>query len=217
MYEKLYNELLLRYGELKAKNQKLEEENLRLRERLGITSVSEKHSETMQDVLPTVHKYSSSKAKIDLFRSLFKGREDVFAKRWQSVASGKSGYQPVCENEWAEGLCDKRKFKCAVCPNRVLKPLSDEVIYKHLEGKDALARDVVGIYPMCPDETCHFCARILTVKRLKRMLPRFGKCARKQTFLYAWSVPVPEMVLTLGYFSNRPFLPQPPVSLEAGC
>ena len=156
MYEKLYNELLLRYGELKAKNQKLAEENLRLRERLGITSVSEKHSEAMQDVLPTVHKYSSSKAKIDLFRSLFKGREDVFAKRWQSVASGKSGYQPVCENEWAEGLCDKRKFKCAVCPNRVLKPLSDEVIYKHLEGKDALARDVVGIYPMCPDETCHF-------------------------------------------------------------
>ena len=72
---RLYNEFLLRYGELKAKNQKLEEENLRLRERLGITSVSEKHSEAMQDVLPTVHKYSSSKAKIDLFRSLFKGRK----------------------------------------------------------------------------------------------------------------------------------------------
>ena len=95
-----------------------------------------------------VNKYSSSKERIELFRSLFKGREDVFARRWQSTTSGKSGYQPVCENEWAEDLCDKRKYKCANCPNRMLKPLTDEDVYKHLEGKDGLARDVIGIYPI---------------------------------------------------------------------
>lgn len=53
-------------------------------------------------------------------------------------------------------MCDKRKYKCSNCPNRMLKPLTDEDVYKHLEGKDGLARDVIGIYPMLQDETCHF-------------------------------------------------------------
>ena len=46
-------------------------------------------------------------------RALFKGREDVFAKRWYSDVSKKSGYQPVCEREWNSEFCDKRKYKCA--------------------------------------------------------------------------------------------------------
>ena len=37
-------------------------------------------------------------------RALFKGREDVFAKRWYSDVSKKSGYQPVCEREWNSEL-----------------------------------------------------------------------------------------------------------------
>ena len=149
MYEKLYRELLIRYKELEC-------ENRRLRKQFGLTENSNETIDQSAVETPTVHKYSSSQEKINLFRSLFRGREDVIARRWQSMTSGKSGYQPVCENEWKEGLCDKRKYKCANCPNRMLKPLTDEDIYKHLEGKDSLARDVIGIYPMLQDETCHF-------------------------------------------------------------
>ena len=156
MYEKLYRELLLRYNELERENTRLSEENLQLRRQLGFAEIPEENIEKPVTDVAHVNKYSSSKEKIELFRSLFRGREDVFARRWQSTTSGKSGYQPVCENEWAEGLCDKRKFKCAHCPNRLLKPLTDEDIYKHLEGKDGLARDVIGIYPMLHDETCNF-------------------------------------------------------------
>lgn len=155
MYEKLYNELLLRYDELKAEKDRLENENLKLRRQLGLPETN-KSTQNEVNTDSYINKYSSSDEKIALFRSLFKGREDVFARRWQSATSGKSGYQPVCENEWAEGLCDKRTYKCANCPNRKLKQLSDEDIYKHLEGRDSLARDVVGIYPMLPDETCNF-------------------------------------------------------------
>lgn len=68
-----------------------------------------------------------------LFRSLFRGREDVFARRWYSRASDKSGYQPVCLNEWNRAFCDKKKFKCAECPHRQFKALSYEDVYKHLE------------------------------------------------------------------------------------
>ena len=38
--------------------------------------------------------------RVALFMSLFKGREDVFARRWFSKSTGKAGYQPVCVNEW---------------------------------------------------------------------------------------------------------------------
>lgn len=58
--------------------------------------------------------------KITFFRSLFKGRDDVFARHWYSKATNKSGYQPVCENEWNEEFCEKKKYKCSVCTNRKL-------------------------------------------------------------------------------------------------
>lgn len=87
-----------------------------------------------------INKYSSSKDKIALFRSLFRGREDVFARRWYSKTTDKSGYQPVCTNEWTHGICDKKKYKCSVCPNRELLPLSDKDIFDHLSGKDEYGR-----------------------------------------------------------------------------
>ena len=88
----------------------------------------------------------SLQEKVDLFQSLFKGREDVFAKRWYSASTKKSGYQPVCEREWNKEFCDKRKFKCSECPNRQFARLSYGHIFNHLAGKDALGRDVVGLY-----------------------------------------------------------------------
>lgn len=156
MYEKLYRELLIRYNELESENNRLLEENDRLRRQPGSAEIPNENVEIPVIEVTLINKYSSSTEKIELFRSLFKGRDEVFARRWQSVSTGKSGYQPVCENEWADGLCDKRKYKCSNCPNRLLKPLTDEDVYKHLEGKDVLARDVIGIYPMLQDETCHF-------------------------------------------------------------
>ncbi len=94
--------------------------------------------------------------KVALFRSLFRGREDVFARRWQSRTSGKSGYQPVCVNEWNPELCNKRKYKCAECPNRRFTPLTDADVYRHLEGKSVDCRDVIGLYVIQEDNTCHF-------------------------------------------------------------
>ena len=94
--------------------------------------------------------------KVALFQGLFKGREDVFARRWYSKTSGKSGYQPVCLNEWNPQFCNKRQYKCAECPNRQLKELTYDDYYKHLEGKSAEGRDVLGLYVILTDNTCYF-------------------------------------------------------------
>jgi hypothetical protein len=89
--------------------------------------------------------------KISLFRSLFHGREDVYARFWQSKKSGKTGYSPVCKNEWDRSLCQKPHVRCGDCPNRELAPLTDSVIQNHLDGKIT-----VGVYPLLQDDTCHF-------------------------------------------------------------
>ena len=149
-----YKTLLQKYNRLLEENESLRRENEKLRNLLSLNDENEYNDECFSDAAVTRH--SSSDAKIALFRSLFCGREDVFARRWYSKTTGKSGYQPVCQNEWADGLCDKRKYKCSVCPNRKLLPLTDEDIFKHLAGKDEYERDVIGIYPMLKDETCNF-------------------------------------------------------------
>ena len=91
-----------------------------------------------------------------MFRNTFQGREDVFARRWYSPATGKSGYQPVCLKEWRREFCDKKKYKCTECPNREFKELGYEDIYRHLEGRDPNGRDVIGLYSIMPDHTCRF-------------------------------------------------------------
>ncbi len=97
--------------------------------------------------------------KIALFRSLFRGREDVFPKRWTNSRSSKSGYAPSCSNEWVPRFCGKPKVKCGDCPNRAFVPLTDAIISQHLRSESTNGRDfTIGIYPMLPEETCWFLA-----------------------------------------------------------
>ena len=111
----------------------------------------------------TVHNDSPADAKIALIRKLFRGREDVYARRWESPKTGKSGYQPACRNEWVDGLCDKRRVKCADCSHREFLPLAEPALRCHILGRersgDRASRDfIIGIYPMLRDETCWFLA-----------------------------------------------------------
>ncbi|MCX6028194.1 MAG: DEAD/DEAH box helicase family protein [Chloroflexi bacterium] len=111
---------------------------------------------------PAVTHRSSQEAKIALFRSLFRGREDVYPKRFESLKTGKKGYQPVCRNEWATGICEKPKTRCDDCGYREFLPVTDDVVRNHLLGTDPqsrIGRDfTMGVYPMLPDETCWFLA-----------------------------------------------------------
>ena len=130
---------------------KLRAENARLRALLA------RHGIAADEPEPAPRKsVLSLEGKVALFRSLFQGREDVFARRWFSGATGKSGYQPVCSREWNREFCDKKKYKCAECPNREFQPLGYNDIYRHLEGKDPNGRDVVGVYAILEDNTCNF-------------------------------------------------------------
>lgn len=102
--------------------------------------------------VPAAPSLLTTDEKVTLFRRLFRGRTDVYPIRWESKA-GKSGYSPVCANEWRAGVCEKPRVKCADCGKRLLVPLSDQTIYDHLAG-----RHTVGVYPLLADDSCHFLA-----------------------------------------------------------
>ena len=144
-----YQELLAVYNKLLMENELLHKEIDRLLSLLNNKSAS-------LTLPPTMKRHLSLEEKVDVFRNLFKGREDVFARRWCSRTSGKSGYQPVCRNEWERQLCDKKKYKCTECPNKSFKPLEYEDIYRHLEGKSPEGQDVIGAYAILADNTCKF-------------------------------------------------------------
>ena len=102
---------------------------------------------------------SPPEEKVRLFRAMFRGRDDVYARRYASAKSGKCGYSPVCAVEWTRGICDKKRVSCAVCPNRRLVPLDDEAVRMHLRGVDSRGRDfTLGCYPLLADDTVRFAA-----------------------------------------------------------
>lgn len=94
----------------------------------------------------------SRKDKLEIFTSLFKGRDDCYPIRWQN--NEKSGYSVACYNEWKSGICNKTLHKkCSNCINRSNIPLTNEIYEKHLLGKIN-----IGIYPLLDDDLCYFLA-----------------------------------------------------------
>jgi len=89
---------------------------------------------------------------VELFMSLFRGRADAYARRWEK--DGRSGYSPAYEFSWDEFMAHKRRGgSLKDFENKRLLPLTDDVIKKHLLGVQ-----VVGIYPILPDNTSCFLA-----------------------------------------------------------
>ena len=134
-------------GDLDKKEliQKLEKENKELKEKL-YGKIEEKEAKTESKAI-------SSEEKVKIFMEVFKGRTDLYAKRWTSNKTGKSGYLPVCKNEFSTYKCDKPRVKCSECPYRELLPLTDDVVLKHLKGEMT-----IGIYPLLPGDLCNFLA-----------------------------------------------------------
>ena len=91
------------------------------------------------DPLPRVDNGSIPRDKVDLFRALFVGRNDVYAVRWENERTGKSGWAPAVEGGWPAARRSGRHYL----------PLTDEVIAAHLSG-----RVMVGLYPLMADDAC---------------------------------------------------------------
>ena len=151
-----YDELYKKYIILEEENKRLKEELQQLRDKclsektaayIDIDHLPKEAILEQPDMLITQN--STSKEKVELFQSLFKGRADVCAKRWKN----KPGYSPYCYNDFKPGVCNKPKIKCTECKNSNFVPLDEEQIKNHLLGKY-----VLGLYPMTTNDTCFLLA-----------------------------------------------------------
>ena len=87
-----------------------------------------------------------------IFKSLFRGREDAFALRWER--DGKSGYVPAYNINWNEYSAHKAKGgNLKNFADKQYALLTDERITNHLNGKE-----IIGIYPLLKDNTSWFIA-----------------------------------------------------------
>ena len=139
---------------------RLREENARLRRLLAVHGIpipqlapeNPPPAKTVGTTQPA-DKGERARKRIALFRSLFRGREDVYARRWEKDDSG-SGYAPAAVKDWkAINRSRPEERKKVDQKTRRLLPMTDAVIENHLLGKET-----VGVYPLLPDETCWFLA-----------------------------------------------------------
>ena len=209
-----YEELCEKYLALVAENRSLKEENEILKAKLGISEKERvdlypdsQHLPSSEldtpeiDLQPVFSTYADPLEKIGLFRSLFRGRHDVYAKRWEN-RDGRSGYSPVCLNEWKSNLCRKPAGKCSQCPHQLYERLDEKIIEAHLRGSI-----VIGVYPLYQDETCHFLAIDLITMVGKMIHPHSETCVCPSISRWRWSVRVRETALTPGFSLKTRFPP----------
>ena len=200
-----YEELLAENLRLRVRIRELEQENARLK---GYGSSLLCEPEPPQygrgPVRPERNRDAEIQRRLDIFRGLFRGREDVFAQRFVSSKTGKPGYQPVCKNRWSPE-CNEHKRKCEGCPFREFVPLDEAVIRRHLD-KDAKDIDVIGIYPILEITQFSFFVPILmtrTASTATRTMS-FHMCvsAKNGAFPHTLSVRVPGRAPMCGYSSK---------------
>ena len=148
---------------LQARIVQLEQENAALRALLKKHGIA--YPETAENQISAIANQGSRMLQHEVtpqmasfFYSYFRGRKDVYSVR-SRPKDGKAGYFPVCTHFWDHKLCPKttgQKIACRDCPNRAYKPLNIRALLAHLKGEREDSSDVVGIYPLLPDDTCYF-------------------------------------------------------------
>lgn len=193
-----------------ADYQRLKEENAALRRLLvenGITIPTQQRSglpplpKPDAQAMPDVHdagvdEHSSKDAKIALFRSLFRGREDVYAFRMR-FKSGEWGYVPDLIRDWKAVLsADAALRKKVDQKTRKLLPLTDDVLRRHLEGKQTI---------LCfPTKPAGCWPSILTRRAGRMMLRHSWKHAVTSAYRQRWNDRVQATAAMSGSFSSEP-------------
>jgi hypothetical protein len=129
-----------RLEETSREVERLRAENERLRTLLALAQ----HTQAV--LAPTTHAPLaaaplSASEKVALVRRVFRGREDVYAVRWENARTGRSGYDPAVAGGWSRNGAN------------AYLPLSDEAIERHLRGHES-----IGVYPLLTDDSCWFLA-----------------------------------------------------------
>jgi len=108
-----------------------------------------------------------------LFRSLFHGRQDVYARYWEK--GDKHGYSPAYKFNWQEFMAHKAKGgTISTFVHKTTEPLTIDILCEHLDGTKA-----IGLYPLLSDNTSHFIAADFDKTSWKQDAVNFVKICTK--------------------------------------
>lgn len=136
----------------------LEQEISHLKKLLSQHNIEYEKSESASAHSDSIHFPEITAWHAKTLYSFFKGRKDVYSKR-NINKDGKGVYYPVCSNFWKMGKCPRRngeQQRCKDCESRQWVPLNQRALIRHLKGESDDGRDVIGVYPLLEDESCHF-------------------------------------------------------------
>lgn len=148
------DELLSELAQAKASLASLDDQREQARQHLEAirrqaASIASPPSATLHEEPRTSAVPKTPADKVRLFRSLFRGRPDVYPTRFVSKKTGRFGYAPACGNKFVPGVCELPKIRCGECPNQAFHAVEDQSVLNHLQG-----RHVMGVYPLLEDDTC---------------------------------------------------------------
>jgi superfamily II DNA or RNA helicase len=117
---------------------------------------------------------ADEKQNIERYKSLFRGRTDIYAVRWEK--DGRSGYMPAYKVDWTN--YNKHKTQGGTFKdykNKEYLPFDELAIKAHLAGKKTC-----GIYPLLEDNTSFFIAADFDKENWKETIlslhKTFSKC-----------------------------------------
>ena len=150
---------------LRGMIRRLQEENASLKKLLDDNSIAYESSEIL-DATDVPDEYDEDQGariipldpNIDIakeFYSYFWGRTDVYACRGKA-----GGYYPKCSARWNNPNCpknaDAKKTCDEDCPYKSWEELTPKTILCHMKGYKEDCTDVIGVYPLFPNNTCRF-------------------------------------------------------------
>jgi superfamily II DNA or RNA helicase len=148
------DELLSKIAEEEARLASIDAEREKVRQylealRRQVLTTPPTTTVTLDDEVRTVATPITPADKVRLFRSLFRGRSDVYPTRFVSKKTSRFGYAPACVNKFVPGVCELPRIRCGECPNQAFHLVDDQAILNHLQG-----RHVMGVYPLLEDDSC---------------------------------------------------------------
>ncbi|KIX90339.1 hypothetical protein TP70_08140 [Staphylococcus microti] len=107
-----------------------------------------------------VGKKKTVKDKVNLYRSYFRGNNDIVATSFKTN-EGKMVYYPWCHirKKLPCPKVNKAQFQCSMCKVHSFQKMTDEVIYHHLRGYNHYRKEVMyGLYPIIENDKTYLLA-----------------------------------------------------------
>ncbi len=137
----------------------LENESLRL-ENVRLRSLSRQTQDTCDQKGSVITATERQMKRLELYRSFFRGRDDVYAYRWFNKQKKKQ-YSPMIQGRYKKWDDAKHRY-IVTAPEGIspYEPLTDEALVRHLKPKEEYAKNnpSYGLYIIVNDDECYLAA-----------------------------------------------------------